>query len=237
MIYPIIYPIIYFLFQINPVGTFEAVWTSQNTNSKAQASLWAPSLDVTVLHSNKTRVCLGHYANKGLNAPTGTSRLGASRYFMVELTDDSKSRISGNHSLFLSSHFSSALYLSNFLLDFPSLDISPMVTFDSHMQQPSSNLTQFDYLILFIGNQKTSRAVLAAVFPHPLRFKQSWHLARGDRFLYAWKAIPPEGFLALGMISSCSGTQYFFLYDSVVIFYVLHMLFVLCLLLCLKWST
>lgn len=41
------------MLQINPVGNFEAIWTSQNTNSKSQASIWAPSLDVTVLHSNK----------------------------------------------------------------------------------------------------------------------------------------------------------------------------------------
>lgn len=84
------------LHQINPVGSFEAIWTSQNTNSKSQAGIWAPSLDVTVLHSNKTRICLGHYANKGLGAPSGTSRLGSSRYFMVELTDGTKSRISGD---------------------------------------------------------------------------------------------------------------------------------------------
>jgi hypothetical protein len=138
-----------FKVKINPVGTFEAIWTSQNTNSKTQTGIWAPSLDVTVLHSNKTRICLGHYANKGLGVPSGTSRIGSTRYFMVELTDDSKSRIS--------------------------------------------------------GNQKTSRAVLAAVFPYPLRFKQAWHLARGDRFLYAWKAVAPEGFLALGTI--CSTTD------------------------------
>ena len=92
------FPVYSFLIiQINPVGSFEAIWTSQNSNSKSQAGIWAPSLDVTVLHSNKTRICLGHYANKGLGAPTGTSRLGATRYFMVELTDDSKSRISGKY--------------------------------------------------------------------------------------------------------------------------------------------
>lgn len=40
-------------------------------------------------------MCLGHYANKGLGAPVGTSRLGATHFFLVELTDGSKSRISG----------------------------------------------------------------------------------------------------------------------------------------------
>ena len=42
-----------FILQINPVGNFEAIWASQNTNSKAQVGIWAPSLDVTLLHSNK----------------------------------------------------------------------------------------------------------------------------------------------------------------------------------------
>lgn len=66
-------------------------------------------------------------------------------------------------------------------------------------------LTIFDDHIRTAGNQKTSKAVLAAVFPHPLRFKQAWHLARGDKFLYAWKAVPPEGFIALGNICSTTG--------------------------------
>lgn len=138
-----------FKVKVNPVGTFQSIWTSENTNSKTQASLWGPSLDVDLLHSNKTRICLGHYANKGFGVPSSTSRLGSSRYFMVELTDDSKSRIS--------------------------------------------------------GNQRSSRAVLAAVFPHPLRFKQAWHLARGDKFLYAWRPVAPEGFIAMGTI--CSNTD------------------------------
>ena len=43
----------------------------------------------------QTRICLGHYANKGLGAPVGTSRLGATHFFLVELTDGSKSRVSG----------------------------------------------------------------------------------------------------------------------------------------------
>ena len=43
----------------------------------------------------QTRICLGHYANKGLGAPAGASRMGTAHFFLVELTDDSKSRISG----------------------------------------------------------------------------------------------------------------------------------------------
>ena len=77
-----------------------------------------------------------------------------------------------------------------------------------HIPQPNSLLNQTLIFLCFcfvVGNQKTSRAVLAAVFPHPLRFKQAWHLARGDKFLYAWRAVPPEGFLALGNICSTTG--------------------------------
>lgn len=47
--------------------------------------------------------------------------------------------------------------------------------------------------------------VAATLLPHPLRFKQVWHLARGSKSLYAWKAVPPEGFVALGMVCSVSG--------------------------------
>jgi hypothetical protein len=62
-----------FKVKVNPVGSFEAIWTSENTNSKTQASLWGPSLDVTMLHSNKTRICLGHYANKGIRTTSFVS--------------------------------------------------------------------------------------------------------------------------------------------------------------------
>lgn len=79
---------------------------------------------------------------------------------------------------------------------------SPLLARESkNILRPSSSPLSF----LSTGNQKTSKAVLAAVFPHPLRFKQAWHLARGDKFLYAWKAVPPEGFLALGNICSTTG--------------------------------
>jgi Ca2+-binding EF-hand superfamily protein len=50
--------------------------------------------------------------------------------------------------------------------------------------------------------QKVVNAVLALLLPHPLRFKQIWHLARGDKSLYAWKPVVPEGFVAMGMICS-----------------------------------
>ena len=47
-------------------------------------------------------------------------------------------------------------------------------------------------------------AVVAKVFPTPLRFKQVWHLARGTKPLYAWKPVAPEGYCALGMVCTTS---------------------------------
>ncbi len=38
-----------------------------------------------------------------------------------------------------------------------------------------------------------------------VKFKQVWHFARGARSLYAWKAVPPEGYIAMGML--CTTTD------------------------------
>jgi hypothetical protein len=40
---------------------------------------------------------------------------------------------------------------------------------------------------------KIMASVLNAVCPHPIRFKQVWHLSRNGKTLYAWKPFPPEG--------------------------------------------
>ena len=50
------------------------------------------------------------------------------------------------------------------------------------------------------NRHKVLNSVLNAVCPHPVRFKQVWHLSRGGKSLFAWKAFPPEGFIALGMM-------------------------------------
>lgn len=47
-------------------------------------------------------------------------------------------------------------------------------------------------------------AVISKYFPNPLRYKQMWHLARGVKPLYAWKPIPPDGFIALGVVCTTS---------------------------------
>ena len=52
---------------------------------------------------------------------------------------------------------------------------------------------------------KVLNSVLDAMVPHPLRFKQVWHMARGSKSLYAWKAVPKEGFVAMGMICTSTG--------------------------------
>jgi len=42
--------------------------------------------------------------------------------------------------------------------------------------------------------------VLDTIFPHPQRFKESWHTNKGNTPLYAWRAVPPDGYVALGMV-------------------------------------
>jgi hypothetical protein len=43
-------------------------------------------------------------------------------------------------------------------------------------------------------------AVLVNTCPHPTKFRQVWHFARAAKSIYAWKAVPPDGFVALGMM-------------------------------------
>jgi len=52
---------------------------------------------------------------------------------------------------------------------------------------------------------KTSATVLFTLFPHPLRMKKVWSMSRGDKSLFAWKAVPPEGFVAMGMLCTSTG--------------------------------
>ena len=48
-------------------------------------------------------------------------------------------------------------------------------------------------------------AVLARYFPPPARLTQRWAKRfKGQRELFAWEAVPPEGFVALGMVCSNS---------------------------------
>jgi hypothetical protein len=37
-----------------------------------------------------------------------------------------------------------------------------------------------------------------------MRFKQMWQLPRGNKPLYAWKPLPPDGYVALGMVCTAS---------------------------------
>lgn len=63
-----------------------------------------------------------------------------------------------------------------------------------------------DNATLRLNRSRVMTSVLATICPNPLKFKQVWFLQRGDRSLYAWKAVPPEGFIALGMMCTSSVT-------------------------------
>ncbi len=62
-----------------------------------------------------------------------------------------------------------------------------------------------DYATLRLQRSKILLAVLNSALPHPLRFKRVWHLSRGEFSMYAWQAIPPDNFIAMGMICTTTG--------------------------------
>jgi Ca2+-binding EF-hand superfamily protein len=79
---------------------------------------------------------------------------------------------------------------------------------------PLKSRTSGRYQFIEVTDQATMRmnrgrvlkAVLDKVCPHPTKFKQVWHFMRGERSLFAWKAVPPDSrFVALGMI--CTTTE------------------------------
>ncbi len=117
------------------------IWSSQGTFSEAQCAIWSPSLQTSMLSSNKTRISLGYYADKGFNNPLKGSN--ANKFQTIEITDIATIRIK---------------------------------------------------------RAKTITQVLSTVFPHPLRYRQVWHLSRNGKMLYAWKPHAPDGFVALGMV-------------------------------------
>jgi hypothetical protein len=57
-----------------------------------------------------------------------------------------------------------------------------------------------DVATLRMKRAQTLSSVLANIFPHPVRFKSSWHMKRGIFSVYAWKAIAPEHFIAMGHV-------------------------------------
>ena len=147
------------------MGYFAKVWDSEGTQSKQQVSVWAPSMETGLLHSNKTRVSLGHYASSGFISPELSKK--ATKYMLIELTDNSTTRLL---------------------------------------------------------KSRTLEAVLTSLFPHPIRMKKVWSLIRGSKSFYAWKAVPPEGFMSLGMFCTTTGIKYpLYLCIYCIIILIVHM--------------
>ena len=119
------------------------IWNSQNTQSKAQVSIWAPSLDTGWTGASKTRILLSHYGAPGFQNPLRLRKEQRDPYMTLELTDNATLRMK---------------------------------------------------------RSQTLAAVMKRVFPHPVRYKESWHMKRGANSLFAWKPVAPEGFTALGML-------------------------------------
>jgi hypothetical protein len=57
----------------------------------------------------------------------------------------------------------------------------------------------------FVDTDSLDNAVLQ-LCPHPLRFHLVWSETQGKRDLYAWRPVPPKGFLALGMVTTQTDT-------------------------------
>lgn len=178
------------------MGQFEAVWNSQDTNSKSQVSIWAPSMQTSLLHSNKV---LGemkesvHFISK--------------RIFAVM-----------NESLFLLLYFYLFFILLFLFIYCYYLFFQTRLCVGHYallgLNSPSAKVAASRFLLIEATDDSTSRvlktrstsaSIVNLSFPFPLRFKQVWHLTRGSKSLYAWKAVPPEGFVTLGMICTSSG--------------------------------
>ena len=127
-----------------------SIWNSQNTSSRVQVSIWAPTLDTGWTGASRTRILLGHYATRGFNSPTRLKSTEKLKYQTIELTDVATLRMKRNQTL---------------------------------------------------------QAVLAAVFPHPVRFKLSWHMKRGANSVFAWRAIAPQNFVSMGMVFTKSDAE------------------------------
>jgi len=105
--------------------------------------------------SSRTRLCLGHYAARGLSNPLRSR--GKEKYCIIEVTD---------------------------------------------------------FATLRMKRAKVVESVVNLAFPHPVRFKLSWHMSRGENSLYAWKPVAPENFCALGMVCTINGK-----FNSITIFW------------------
>jgi hypothetical protein len=78
---------------------------------------------------------------------------------------------------------------------------------------PASTKNSNKYMLVELTDNATSRilksktlnTILSSVFPHPLKLKKVWSMSRGGKSLFAWKAIPPDNFVALGMICTNTG--------------------------------
>jgi hypothetical protein len=61
-----------------------------------------------------------------------------------------------------------------------------------------------DNATLRFSRGKVIAAVVSQMCPHPMKFRQVWHFARGAKSLYAWQPVAPDNFVALGMYITTS---------------------------------
>lgn len=83
--------------------------------------------------------------------------------------------------------------------------MNPLATHGSEKKYLTIEVT--DYATLRMQRSRVLAAVLDYALPHPLRFKQVWHFSRGDKSMFAWRPVPPDNFVALGMVCSVSDKE------------------------------
>lgn len=67
-------------------------------------------------------------------------------------------------------------------------------------KRSASTVQLKDSATLRMKRSRVLSTLIRDMCPHPMRFKQIWHMSRGGKQLYAWQPIAPEGYAALGMV-------------------------------------
>jgi hypothetical protein len=61
-----------------------------------------------------------------------------------------------------------------------------------------------DNAAIRLKRAKVIASVVTTLCPHPVKFSQIWHFARGSKSLYAWKPLAPEKYVAMGIMCTTS---------------------------------
>jgi len=128
--------------------SLQSVWSSRGVGAHTDCGIWAPVVALGLHQQNRLRLCVGHYATKGLGEP---SRSAARQ--TLEVTD------------------------------LGVLHLGAVGASSAHLE-----------------------VVVAQLFPPPLRWRQVWNTLgkRIETHFFAWQAVAPPDFVALGMVGTAT---------------------------------